>query len=403
MIYLFTILLLVAPILLIAGLINPRWVLVGNNKSRKLSSALYLSLFLFSFVTVAVLAPKATQKTSLNSSSTKPVEGVGEPTYPAVASPSPKPQVLHVGFDQNLDQFQNAYSKLEFGDDQNPFDYQVNLYPKDNKQSCEVIGWRMPDDKNLRGVTVSIKQWTPVCSEALKLAMTNLTPTLDYDKLYPRISSAEFVREVDSKDGGITLRSEGDTKLEVLWIDNNSYCPIGQCNLSFQFQLKDTTELSANTSPSVSSVESESITTTQQALLTANEPDSRINLRNSPSTTSKNLGYGLPGDRVQVIERTNSEGYDWFQVKFPRSGVVGWIRGDFVSTGTAQESSETPVTESPVTESPTPAVGTPIRAAMSGRCQCPYDTDSRGRSCGGRSAYSRPGGEAPQCYVGDTQ
>lgn len=37
----------------------------------------------------------------------------------------------------------------------------------------------------------------------------------------------------------------------------------------------------------------------------------------------------------------------------------------------------------------------------SGRCACPYSTMSNGRSCGGRSAYSKPGGEAPLCYPED--
>jgi hypothetical protein len=32
-------------------------------------------------------------------------------------------------------------------------------------------------------------------------------------------------------------------------------------------------------------------------------------------------------------------------------------------------------------------------------CPCPYDLDRRGNECGGRSAYSRPGGAAPVCYV----
>ncbi|WP_414624181.1 hypothetical protein [Calothrix sp. CCY 0018] len=41
-----------------------------------------------------------------------------------------------------------------------------------------------------------------------------------------------------------------------------------------------------------------------------------------------------------------------------------------------------------------------VRAAVSGKCDCPYDTDSRGRSCGKRSAYSRPSGRSPVCYVG---
>lgn len=41
---------------------------------------------------------------------------------------------------------------------------------------------------------------------------------------------------------------------------------------------------------------------------------------------------------------------------------------------------------------------TPVRASRSGSCDCPYDTDSAGRSCGSRSAYSRPGGASPICY-----
>lgn len=41
------------------------------------------------------------------------------------------------------------------------------------------------------------------------------------------------------------------------------------------------------------------------------------------------------------------------------------------------------------------------RAEYSGNCPCPYDTDKAGRSCGKRSAYSRPGGAAPLCYDRD--
>jgi hypothetical protein len=36
-----------------------------------------------------------------------------------------------------------------------------------------------------------------------------------------------------------------------------------------------------------------------------------------------------------------------------------------------------------------------------GSCPCPYNTDRAGRRCGGRSAYSRPGGAAPICYEKD--
>lgn len=63
-----------------------------------------------------------------------------------------------------------------------------------------------------------------------------------------------------------------------------------------------------------------------------------------------------------------------------------------------------PFTPAPTPKlSPTPEskVSTPIRDALSGSCDCPYDTDKRGRSCGGRSAYSRPGGASPKCYSDD--
>jgi hypothetical protein len=39
--------------------------------------------------------------------------------------------------------------------------------------------------------------------------------------------------------------------------------------------------------------------------------------------------------------------------------------------------------------------------AYSGSCPCPYSVDRAGRKCGKRSAWSRPGGEAPYCYPSD--
>lgn len=37
-------------------------------------------------------------------------------------------------------------------------------------------------------------------------------------------------------------------------------------------------------------------------------------------------------------------------------------------------------------------------AAYPGNCACPYNITRNGRSCGGRSAWSRKGGHAPICY-----
>jgi hypothetical protein len=40
-------------------------------------------------------------------------------------------------------------------------------------------------------------------------------------------------------------------------------------------------------------------------------------------------------------------------------------------------------------------------AAYPGPCACPYNRTRNGSACGGRSAYSRPGGHAPICYPRD--
>ena len=36
-----------------------------------------------------------------------------------------------------------------------------------------------------------------------------------------------------------------------------------------------------------------------------------------------------------------------------------------------------------------------------GNCPCPYNLMRNGRSCGGNSAYSKPGGYTPICYKKD--
>ncbi|MDG6399987.1 hypothetical protein QCD79_08275 [Pseudomonas quasicaspiana] len=40
-------------------------------------------------------------------------------------------------------------------------------------------------------------------------------------------------------------------------------------------------------------------------------------------------------------------------------------------------------------------------ASYSGNCPCPYNAMRNGRSCGKRSAYSKPGGYAPLCFKED--
>lgn len=40
-------------------------------------------------------------------------------------------------------------------------------------------------------------------------------------------------------------------------------------------------------------------------------------------------------------------------------------------------------------------------AQYPGTCPCPYSTARNGSNCGGRSAYSKPGGRSPICYPTD--
>lgn len=40
-------------------------------------------------------------------------------------------------------------------------------------------------------------------------------------------------------------------------------------------------------------------------------------------------------------------------------------------------------------------------AQYPGKCPCPYSVMSNGKKCGKRSAYSKPGGYEPLCYVSD--
>ena len=59
---------------------------------------------------------------------------------------------------------------------------------------------------------------------------------------------------------------------------------------------------------------------------------SHINVRSGPGTEYIAKHYGLPGDRVFVLnEAQGNDGYRWWYLKFKDSGARGWIREDFVA------------------------------------------------------------------------
>lgn len=60
-------------------------------------------------------------------------------------------------------------------------------------------------------------------------------------------------------------------------------------------------------------------------------PGGRVNVRDSPSTTSQIRHHGIGGDRVNVLNQTNApDDFVWYYVEFPTSGARGWIRGDLL-------------------------------------------------------------------------
>ncbi|EHJ11278.1 hypothetical protein CWATWH0003_3987 [Crocosphaera watsonii WH 0003] len=57
-------------------------------------------------------------------------------------------------------------------------------------------------------------------------------------------------------------------------------------------------------------------------ILTANDPNARINLRQGPSISTGSLGYGLVGDRIRVLECETGPDQDrtpWIKVQFLQS------------------------------------------------------------------------------------
>jgi Bacterial SH3 domain len=57
----------------------------------------------------------------------------------------------------------------------------------------------------------------------------------------------------------------------------------------------------------------------------------RINIREQPSTSSKILHVGSTGKLVIIHKQVvGDDGYCWFWVKFYKSQVTGWVRGDLL-------------------------------------------------------------------------
>lgn len=74
----------------------------------------------------------------------------------------------------------------------------------------------------------------------------------------------------------------------------------------------------------------EEIAVGEDAVLTATDPGSRINVRTDATTASQVSYVGYAGDAIQITDVMQGEdGYTWYGVEL-ESGEVGWVRGDYV-------------------------------------------------------------------------
>lgn len=130
----------------------------------------------------------------------------------------------------------------------------------------------------------------------------------------------------------------------------------------------------------------------------------RVRLRSKPSTSSTIIATLGVGERLQLKGRNG----DWHEVNY--SGGVGWVHGRYVASDTPTPPPSSVDASPPaafttivpkVEKKPSRRGGEPIREAYAGRCDCPYDQMRNGRACGGRSAWSKPGGRNPVCFVGE--
>lgn len=144
---------------------------------------------------------------------------------------------------------------------------------------------------------------------------------------------------------------------------------------------------------------------TDQSPSRAMSTTANVRLRASEAADAPVVATLRKGTAVEVVGSTGNR----VQVSVPSLNLKGWVHRNYLTDAdptwrsapaflaTEQEAPK-PATPKATPKVSKPAPGTPIRDPVSGSCDCPYDYARNGSLCGGRSAYSRPGGRDPICY-----
>lgn len=132
-----------------------------------------------------------------------------------------------------------------------------------------------------------------------------------------------------------------------------------------------------------------------------------VNLR-AKATTNSRIVSKLP--RGTKVHMNGSKSGKWIPITVDKSNVLGWMYGDFlketkpVINATPKQTAKKRSIAAPTIREIRDARKVIIRQSIRsypGSCPCPYNRDRAGRKCGGRSAWSRPGGYSPSCYASD--
>lgn len=164
--------------------------------------------------------------------------------------------------------------------------------------------------------------------------------------------------------------------------------------------------------PEITPVPSSSATTRQPEPASRSTPKPRVKfvrgnsvaLRQSPAQKGSILDRFDSGRQVAVLDEEGQ----WSRVRDNLTQREGWIASRFLSEDEPTVEQKKPKIEETATVAPKISPSIIIQRLLAesianypGTCACPYSTDRRGRKCGNRSAYSKPGGYSPICFAGD--
>ncbi len=124
---------------------------------------------------------------------------------------------------------------------------------------------------------------------------------------------------------------------------------------------------------------------------------SRLNVRSGPDKTHKVIWTLKRDEKVSV---TSKEG-DWLFIEGRR--FKGWVFGTYLTPKPSPKIKQATKSKSDglTTSQIKKLLIKRSHAYYDGSCPCPYNRARNGSKCGGRSAYSRPGGAEPLCYESD--